>query len=87
MDKRPKTLVEMSPAEIRERLRLVNDEILRLSSNLNQIPKAFEESKQGDDDAVESEGSQQAFGDVRQRLADLRRELMELEARLSSKAA
>jgi uncharacterized small protein (DUF1192 family) len=87
MDKRPKTLVEMSPEEIRERLHLVNDEIMKLTSNLNQIPKPFEESKQGDDDAVESEGSQQAFGTVQQRLADLRRELMELEARLTAKAA
>jgi len=87
MEKNHKTAPEMTPEQIRTRLRQVNDQIILLTSNINQIPAPFEESPQGDDNAVESEGSQQAFGNVQQRLADLRREMMELEALLGRKAA
>ena len=83
MEKGPRTIGEMSLQELKARLVAVNDEIFRLTSGLDRIPAPFQESTQGDDDAVESESVQQAVGGTQERVANLRREMMEIETRLS----
>ena len=80
---RPMTIAEMSEEQLRARLAEVNKEILKHTSGLDRLPAPYEESSSGDDNSVESEGVQQALGDVQQRLSNLRREMMEIEQRLS----
>lgn len=82
-EKAPVTLAEMSPEQLRSRLHEINQEITGLTSGINAIPAAFEESGQGDDNAVESESTQQAFGLTQERLAHLRRELLKVEERIT----
>lgn len=73
---------EKSAQEIQDRLAQIDKEHFQLTENLNRVSAPFQESTQGDQDAIESQFADNAFGDVRQQIEKLERERDELHIQL-----
>jgi hypothetical protein len=70
--------------ELLERIGQIDKAIIAAEDGLDRVPADYEESKSGDDNATESQGTQQALGGVSQELEELRREKAELQSLLDS---
>jgi hypothetical protein len=77
------TLSDMSLEQLHQREGEIDQQIIALEGNINQIPARNEESASGDDNAVESEMSQQDLGTTGFEIDRLRDEKKEIQAELA----
>jgi len=78
------TAAERTPEEIRERIAQIDRAIITLEDNARLAPGIAQESTQGDDDAIESEASDQELGRIRQEIEQLRQEKVQLQEKLAN---
>jgi hypothetical protein len=83
MEQIPQTQ-ELTAEQIHERLGQIDKAIFALTGSLDGAPAEFQESSQGDDDAVESESTEQKLARIRSQIEALGRERDELHARLEA---
>lgn len=80
----------MTPEQIKERLGQIDQALFALSEGINAVPAQFEESRSGDDSAVEYESVDQRLAEIRREREGLEAEAAQLRSRLAeelSKAA
>jgi len=73
---------ELNEQQILARLAQIDKEHFELTESLNLAPTKFQESTQGDDDAIEEEGELQELATIRRKLEALQLESKELHDHL-----
>lgn len=83
----PTPHTDMATEQLHQREAAIDHEIIALEGSIDQIPATTEESASGDDNAVESEMSQQDLGTAGFKIATLRREKEEIQAELARRTS
>jgi hypothetical protein len=79
------SISDMTRDALVERIGQIDKAIIAAEDSIDRVPTAFEESTSGDDNATESEGTQQALGGVGMELEQLRLEKAALQAELDTR--